>query len=120
MYDCIIIGAGHHGLICANYLANSGWKYDRYSELPSLDAKTEMTVADLKGPGIIRHIHITRHVPEVLASRGVVLEVWFDDAELPAVLCPLADFFGDGEGLLEIVDRLLHLPEGAVGAPQVA
>ena len=26
MYDCIIIGAGHNGLICANYLAMRGWK----------------------------------------------------------------------------------------------
>jgi len=26
MHDCIIIGAGHNGLICANYLAKKGWK----------------------------------------------------------------------------------------------
>ncbi len=26
MYDCIIIGAGHNGLVCANYLAKKGWK----------------------------------------------------------------------------------------------
>jgi hypothetical protein len=75
---------------------NSGWKYDRYPELPSLDAHRTMTVADLKGPGIIRHLHFTRHQPKELAARGVVLEIWFDDAREPAVQCPLADFFGDG------------------------
>ena len=32
--------------------ANAGWKYDRYSDLPSLDAGRRMVVADLKGPGI--------------------------------------------------------------------
>jgi phytoene dehydrogenase-like protein len=26
MYDCIVIGAGHNGLVCANYLAMKGWK----------------------------------------------------------------------------------------------
>jgi phytoene dehydrogenase-like protein len=26
MYDCIIIGAGHNGLVCSSYLARKGWK----------------------------------------------------------------------------------------------
>ena len=78
--------------------SHAGWKYDRYSEMPSLDAHTRMTVADLKGPGIIRHLHVTRHQNEQLTSRGVVLEIYFDGAKTPAVMCPLADFFGDGCG----------------------
>lgn len=76
--------------------SNAGWKYDRYKDLQSLDAHTRMTVADVKGPGIIRHIHMCRHNPKELAARGVVLEIWFDDAKQPAVTCPVADFFGDG------------------------
>ncbi len=76
--------------------SNAGWKYDRYQDLPSLDAHSSMTVADLAGPGIIRHIHTTRHQPADLAARGVILEIYFDGATEPAVLCPLADFFGDG------------------------
>lgn len=43
--------------------ANAGWKYDRYQDLPALDAHKTMPVADLKGPGIIRHIHLQ---PQVL------------------------------------------------------
>lgn len=76
--------------------ANGGYKYDRYSELESLDANKRIVVADLKGPGIIRHIHTTRHEPKELFTRGIVLEIWFDDAKQPAVQCPLGDFFGDG------------------------
>jgi hypothetical protein len=76
--------------------ANAGWNHDRYKDLPALDAHKTIVVADLKGPGIIRHIHFTRHNPKELAARGVVLEIWFDDAKQPAVQCPLADFFGDG------------------------
>ncbi|MBN2580995.1 MAG: DUF2961 domain-containing protein [Pirellulales bacterium] len=76
--------------------SNAGWNLDRYSDLPALKARKTMEVADLKGPGIIRHIHLTRHHPTEPAARGVVLEIWFDDAKEPAVVCPLADFFGHG------------------------
>lgn len=76
--------------------SNAGWAYDRYADLPKLDAGKRMVVADIEGPGIIRHIHTTRHQPKDLFARGIVLEIWFDGAETPAVLCPLADFFGDG------------------------
>jgi hypothetical protein len=76
--------------------ANAGWKYDRYQDLPSLDAHARMIVADMQGPGIIRHIHTTRHHPPELTARGIVLEIYFDEAQEPAVVCPLADFFGDG------------------------
>jgi hypothetical protein len=75
---------------------NAGWNHDRYVDLPSLDANKTMTIADLKGPGIIHHMHFTRHNPKELLARGLVLEIWFDDAREPAVQCPLADFFGDG------------------------
>lgn len=60
--------------------ANAGWKYDRYEQLQSLDAHTRMVVADLEGPGVIRHIHTTRHHPKELFTRGIVLEIWFDYA----------------------------------------
>jgi hypothetical protein len=76
--------------------SNAGWRYDRYDELDSLDAGKQIVVADLTGPGIIRHFHSTRHYPEELMSRGIVLEIWFDGADTPAVMSPLADFFGDG------------------------
>lgn len=80
----------------ATAMANAGWAYDRYENLATLDANKRMLVADLQGPGIIRCIHTTRHHPGDLAARGVVLEIYFDDAEQPAVHSPLADFFGDG------------------------
>ena len=76
--------------------SHGGWNVDRYPELETLRAGAKMTVADLEGPGIIRYIHTTRHAPKELFARGVVLEIWFDAAETPAVVCPLADFFGDG------------------------
>lgn len=59
---------------------NAGWNDDRYTDIIPLYANKTMPVVDLKGPGIIRHIHFTRHSPKELTSRGVVLEIWFDDA----------------------------------------
>jgi hypothetical protein len=75
---------------------NAGWKYDRYKDLRGLDAGKRMVVADLKGPGVITHIHMCRHHPAALCARGIVLEITFDDAKEPAVHSPVADFFGDG------------------------
>ena len=76
--------------------ANGGWNLDRYPGLEPLKAGATITVADLTGPGIIRHIHTTRHHPADVFARGIVLEIWFDGAATPAVMSPLADFFGDG------------------------
>ena len=76
--------------------SNAGWNLDRYPGLEPLAAGARVTVADLTGPGIIRHIHTTRHHPAEIFARGIVLEIWFDDAASPAVVSPLADFFGDG------------------------
>ena len=76
--------------------SNGGWNLDRYKDLPPLKAKTSIVIADLQGPGVITHIHTTRHNPAELFARGIVLEIWFDNADEPAVHVPLADFFGDG------------------------
>ena len=76
--------------------ANGCWNLDRYPDLTPLVAGSAVTVADFAGPGIIRMVHVTRHQPADLFARGIVLEIRFDDALEPAVLCPLADFFGDG------------------------
>jgi len=75
---------------------NAGWPNDRYPEIARLDKHTRMVLADIDGPGIIRHIHTTRHHPAELFARGIVIEITFDHASEPAVVCPLADFFGDG------------------------
>jgi len=76
--------------------SHAGWNRDRYPDLDTLDAGKSITVADLEGPGVIRRIHSTRHAPASLFARGLILEIYFDDADEPAVRCPVADFFGDG------------------------
>lgn len=80
-----------------NGIQNAGWAYDRYKgQIPTLDAHTEITLADIEGPAVIKHIHILRHNPVELMTRGLVLKIYFDHSKEPAVLCPLGDFFGIG------------------------
>ena len=66
----------------------------------------EVTVADLKGPGIIRMIHFA--MPGTLKiGREVVLRIWWDDEPFPSVEAPLPDFFCSPNGELKVVDTAL-------------
>jgi len=75
------------------------WNVDRqYLKTPTLTPHSHVTIAELTGPGAITLLRIS-NIPQVADAgllRGVVLEIYFDGAEEPAVLCPLPDFFGDG------------------------
>ncbi|MGZ8764439.1 MAG: glycoside hydrolase family 172 protein [Acidimicrobiia bacterium] len=59
-----------------------------------LEPGERVVLADLDGPGTIRHIWMTfpPAPPEVM--RALVLEVFYDGAELPSVSVPCLDFFG--------------------------
>ena len=75
------------------------WNVDRqYRDTPTLRPRSRVTIADLKGPGVITLLRIA-NLPGIAQAgllRGIVLEIYFDDAPEPAVLCPLPDFYGDG------------------------
>lgn len=89
---------------------NGGWAYDAYPDLETLDAGRCITIADIKGPAVITNIHSTQHFPAVrdeklsederkaICARGVILEIYYNDATVPAVCVPLGDFFADGCG----------------------
>jgi hypothetical protein len=78
---------------------NAFWNVDRqYLKTPTLAPHSRVTIAELTGPGAITLLRIS-NIPQVADAgllRGIVLEIRFDGAEEPAVLCPLPDFFGDG------------------------
>lgn len=79
MYDCIIIGAGHNGLVCANYLAAAGWKVlvvERRPVVggacvteepwPGYKVSTAAYVVSLLLPEIERDLELARHGYRVL------------------------------------------------------
>ncbi len=79
MYDCIIIGAGHNGLVCAAYLAAAGWKVlvlERRQVIggacvtedlwPGFKVSTASYVVSLLLPEIERDLELAKHGYKVL------------------------------------------------------
>jgi len=62
----------------------------------TLGKNTTTTLADIKGPGIIRHIWIT---VDTKAYRDTILRFYWDNEQKPSVEVPLGDFFANGHGL---------------------
>ena len=65
-----------------------GWKVSPFADIP---ANTEKTIADIEGPGMIKHMWI---VPlDIHDLRFFILRIYYDGSEKPAVECPVGDFF---------------------------
>lgn len=83
-----------------------GRKGRAYLPLPSGQT---LTLAEIDGPGVIRHIWIT--VPETTPEgpfvlRDLVLRAYWDDGDTPSVEAPLGDFFLNGFGARSTVYSL--------------
>lgn len=81
------------------------WSGDkRYRDTPPLEPGKTLVLADIEGPAVITLLRIAKMPEHVFGdpakytrlNRSVVLEIRFDDSPHPAVICPVADFFGDG------------------------
>ena len=79
---------------------------DRVSRVRRIGAGERVTVAELDGPGCIRHLFLVLNRPQRdrLSSRRAILRIYFDGAREPHVEAPVGDFFGvmHGEGYYEI------------------
>ena len=58
-----------------------------------------IVIADLDGPGIIRHIWNTAASLNPFSLRALVVRIYWDNADKPSVEVPLGDFFGVGWGV---------------------
>ncbi|MCA9285992.1 MAG: DUF2961 domain-containing protein [Phycisphaerales bacterium] len=68
-----------------------GWKVRPC--LRNLEPGASFTLADLEGPGVVRHLWMT--VPPGV-HRWLRLEATYDDAREPSIRVPLGDFFANG------------------------
>ena len=64
-----------------------GWKVNPYLVIQPGESAT---LADVRGQGAIKHFWITEVLP---AGRLLILRIYFDGQERPAVEAPLSDFF---------------------------
>lgn len=60
-----------------------------------------LTMAEMEGPGRIVHIWFTVASPVLWHGRALVLRMYWDGEEQPAVEAPLGDFFAMGHGVRE-------------------
>ncbi len=65
-----------------------------------------LTIADIDGPGIIKHIWFTIAADDPKYGRSLVLRMYWDHDEQPAVESPIGDFFAVGHGLLKYVNSI--------------
>ena len=68
-----------------------GWKVNPYI---MLEGKQSAVLADVKGEGAIKHIWIT---DSAKMGRLLILKIYFDGQEKPAVHAPLSDFFANSD-----------------------
>ena len=78
------------GKYCARELG-LGWKIS-----PSIEIKPGQTVdlADIKGPGVIKHIWMTDSCDK---NRSLIIRMFWDDCKTPSVEAPLGDFFASAD-----------------------
>jgi len=89
---------------------NKGAKGHAFESIPIGEA---LHLADISGPGIIDRIWMTIEDRSPQAVRGLVLRMWWDGADKPAVEVPLGDFFLQGAGTMERLETALFAsPEG--------
>ncbi len=81
-------------------MLGKGWKIRPCITLP---ANSNTTLAEIEGPGTIRHIWIT--VAEV-AYRNCILRMYWDGEKAPSVEVPLGDFFCCGHALRTKVNSI--------------
>jgi hypothetical protein len=69
------------------------WHLDKYPDAPRLTPRAKVTLLDVDGPGVVTLLHASDYHGGD-ASR-ILLRVWYDGDEVPAIEMPLMDFLGD-------------------------
>ncbi|MBN1490450.1 MAG: DUF2961 domain-containing protein [Phycisphaerae bacterium] len=85
--------------------ADANWQDGNADARPIPKGQT-LELADLKGPGIIRHIWFTIYGGGPKFPRVLTLRMYWDGSDTPAVESPLGDFFAVGHGATRLVNSV--------------
>ena len=76
-------------------LQPSHWPYDKHPNLPEITPKSKTTLLDVDGPGVVTLIHVSKY--DGGDQDKLILRVWYDGEQAPAIEMPWMDFLGDVE-----------------------
>ena len=80
----------------------------------SIGAGETKVIADIKGPGSVKHIWITIASEELYYPRRILLRAYWDGETAPSIESPIGDFFGVGHG---VVNHYVSLPLNMITKP---
>ncbi len=66
-----------------------------------------ITLCDIDGPGVIRHIWLTFHV-SIETLQGIVIQAFWDNQKHPSIETPIGPFFGVMHGQLKAYQSAVH------------
>jgi hypothetical protein len=64
-----------------------------------IPAGEKKVLAEIEGPGCIKHIWTTLGIKSEDYCRKIVIRIYWDGCKEPSVECPIGDFFGLGHGM---------------------
>jgi len=67
-----------------------------------------VVLADIEGPGTIRHLWMTISNREPNTFRSFVIRAYWEGQEHPSIECPLGDFFGFAHGKVQAYQSAVH------------
>jgi len=93
---------------CRSKRVSSWDKTGGNNDFLSIPAGGKVTLADIKGPGCIRHIYFTiGSLFDHFYFRNLIIRIYWDEEEKPSVEVPLGDFFGIGHCKVRYFTSLL-------------
>lgn len=91
----------------SNHRISSWDKTGRNYDFIQIRSKETVTLADIEGPGIIKHIYFTTILPNPLDFRNAIIRMYWDNEKNPSVEAPLGDFFGVSNCRLRLINSLM-------------